>query len=121
MAGFNFEPNLPHQEKAITALIKSFANVEFHSSSDYTINQYVNPKISFNAAVLANDIEEVQQDNGIFGKDKRSDDPVFDISMETGTGKTYTYIPKPCMSLTKSMGCLSLLSSCLLFLLKRVR
>lgn len=91
MAGFNFEPNLPHQEKAIIALIKSFANVEFHSSSDYTINQYVNPKISFNAAVLANDIEEVQQDNGVFGKDKRSDDLVFDISMETGTGKTYTY------------------------------
>ena len=91
MAGFNFEPNLPHQEKAIVALIKSFLNVEFHPSSDYTVNQYINPKISFNAAVLANDIEQVQQDNGIFGKDKRSDDPVFDISMETGTGKTYTY------------------------------
>ncbi|MGE6392939.1 type III restriction-modification system endonuclease [Psychrobacter pacificensis] len=91
MAGFNFEPNLPHQEKAIIALIKSFANVEFHSSSDYTINQYVNPKISFKATALATDIEQVQKDNGIFGTDKRSDDPVFDISMETGTGKTYTY------------------------------
>lgn len=91
MAGFNFEPNLPHQEKAIIALIKSFANVEFHSSNDYTINQYINPKISFKATALATDIEQVQKDNGIFGTDKRSDDPVFDISMETGTGKTYTY------------------------------
>lgn len=91
MAGFNFEPNLPHQEKAIIALIKSFANVEFHSSNDYTINQYINPKISFKATALATDIEQVQKDNGIFGTDKRSDNPVFDISMETGTGKTYTY------------------------------
>lgn len=91
MAGFNFEPNLPHQEKAITALIKSFLNVEFHPSSDYTISQYVNPKISFYANVLANDIEDTQKQNDIFGTDKRSEDLVFDISMETGTGKTYTY------------------------------
>lgn len=91
MAGFNFEPNLPHQEKAIVALLKSFSNVQFNPSTDYTIKQYVNPKISYNPTVLANDVEQVQQDNGIFGKDKRSDDLVFDISMETGTGKTYTY------------------------------
>ena len=91
MAGFNFEPNLPHQEKAITALIKSFSNVEFHPSSDYIISQYINPKISFNASVLASDIKQTQQENGIFGIDKCSDDLVFDISMETGTGKTYTY------------------------------
>ena len=91
MAGFNFEPNLPHQEKAITALIKSFLNVEFHPSSDYIISQYINPKISFNASVLASDIKQTQQENGIFGTDKHSDDLVFDISMETGTGKTYTY------------------------------
>lgn len=91
MAGFNFEPNLPHQEKAITALVKSFLNVEFHPSSDQSINPYVNPKISFNASVLANDIKQTQQENGIFGTDKYSDELVFDISMETGTGKTYTY------------------------------
>lgn len=91
MAGFNFEPNLPHQESAIIALIKSFSNVQFNPSSDYTINQYVNPKIGFNATVLARDIEKIQQENGIFGKDKHSEDLVFDISMETGTGKTYTY------------------------------
>ena len=91
MAGFNFEPNLPHQEKAIIALLKSFSNVQFDPSTDYTVKQYINPKISYNPTVLANDIEQVQQDNGIFGKNKRSDDLVFDISMETGTGKTYTY------------------------------
>lgn len=91
MAGFNFEPNLPHQEKAIIALLKSFSNVQFDPSTDYTVKQYINPKISYNPTVLANDIEQVQQDNGIFGKDKRSDDLVFDVSMETGTGKTYTY------------------------------
>lgn len=91
MAGFNFEPNLPHQESAIIALIKSFSNVQFNLSSDYTINQYVNPKIDFNTTVLARDIEKIQQENGIFGKDKYSEDLVFDISMETGTGKTYTY------------------------------
>ena len=62
MAGFNYEKDLPHQNEAINAVMDALVGCEIKKS----INAEQNPLIE-------------------------SKNNVFDICMQTGTGKTYTF------------------------------
>ena len=63
MAGFNYERDLPHQNEAINAVIKALIGREIKTN----LNAEQNPLIE-------------------------SKDKIFDICMQTGTGKTYTFM-----------------------------
>ena len=62
MAGFNYEKDLPHQNEAINAVMDALVGCEIKTS----LNAEQNPLIE-------------------------SKNKVFDICMQTGTGKTYTF------------------------------
>lgn len=85
MAGFTYEKNLPHQERAIESVLSVFDRVHLkHGSRDE------NPEIVFSGNLKTDNFHKIQQINDV------SDIPlsgsnVLDIAMETGTGKTYTY------------------------------
>lgn len=85
MAGFTYEKNLPHQEKAIESVLSVFDRVHLkHGGRDE------NPEILFSGSLKADNLHKIQQMNGV-GDIALSDSNILDISMETGTGKTYTY------------------------------
>ncbi|MBE9577884.1 MULTISPECIES: type III restriction-modification system endonuclease [Moraxella] len=82
--GFHYEKNLPHQIGAVNAVLSVFDNV--HKKDN---DRGENPTLSFVGERYKNNIHQIQSDNQI---DKSPDySNVLDISMETGTGKTYTY------------------------------
>ncbi|WP_233139497.1 DEAD/DEAH box helicase family protein [Aggregatibacter actinomycetemcomitans] len=84
MSGFNYEKNLPHQEVGIQAVLSVFDGVtpKQHFADE-------NPELIFAQGQYKNNLQAVQNANQI---DRTFDGSnVLDISMETGTGKTYTY------------------------------
>ncbi|OOF82328.1 restriction endonuclease subunit R [Rodentibacter ratti] len=84
MSGFNYEKNLPHQEQGIQAVLAVFDGVmtKQHFADE-------NPELIFAKGQYAQNLQAVQNANQI---DRTFDGSnVLDISMETGTGKTYTY------------------------------
>ena len=97
MAGFNFERNLEHQEQAVNSVLKVFNNADAILSDNIAQNSISNPVIRFNDInAYGNNIKQLQQLNNInlkYSDNKHSDSKsnILDISMETGTGKTYTY------------------------------
>ena len=101
MAGFNYEKNLPHQEKAINAVLNVFKN------STQLNNKLGENPTALIADVFNQNIKHIQQENNInvkpIGKEKDLDCYVLDIMMETGTGKTYTYT-KTMFELHKNLG-----------------
>lgn len=90
MAGFNFEKNLEHQQKAVESTIAVFRGLEIVEPKNFE-KQFTNP--SFHDATGQQymlNIHNIQRDNEI--KEKRKwNGKILDIMMETGTGKTYTY------------------------------
>lgn len=84
MANFNYEKNLPHQEKAVQAVLNvfNFAQIKENKSGK-------NPSISISEIQLHKNLADIQQQNVIEVPFDGSN--VLDIMMETGTGKTYTY------------------------------
>lgn len=88
MSGFNYEKNQPHQMRAVSAVLGVFdgATPKYRTADE-------NPELLFAAKQYANNILKVQSQNGIDGRfpDRSDDQNILDISMETGTGKTYTY------------------------------
>ena len=88
MSGFNYEKNLPHQEQGIQAVLGVFDNA---SCRFYQPDE--NPQIVFGQNQYTANLQKVQNENGIARKLYLNSDGinVLDISMETGTGKTYTY------------------------------
>ncbi|MDH3001140.1 restriction endonuclease subunit R [Chelonobacter oris] len=87
MSGFNYEKNLPHQLSAVRAVLSVFDGVtpRIHQPDE-------NPELLFAQGQYLKNIQTVQSDNGIDGiLPSDTDDNILDISMETGTGKTYTY------------------------------
>lgn len=85
MAGFTYEKNLPHQERAIESVLSVFDRVYLkHGSRDE------NPEIVFSGSLKADNLQKIQQMNGV-SDITLSGSNVLDIAMETGTGKTYTY------------------------------
>ena len=105
-----FEDNLEHQNRAIKAVIDVLQGIdstsgyfklnlpqqvtiaeaaEFGNSYRGIANQISQEKW-FNEIALQN-LSNVQKENEIYGKEK-IDEKIFDIEMETGTGKTYVFL-----------------------------
>lgn len=89
MAGFNFERDLPHQVRAVSSILKVFNDVGARELSDKTMANVSNPLVKFSGYLFKQNIKNVQEQNSLKPNAKNSN--IFDISMETGTGKTYTY------------------------------
>lgn len=103
MAGFNFERDLPHQTAAVDAVIRALDTIGYETAND----QMQNPSMSFalNTKQLQSNLRSLQKDNKIDSSININniDDLIFDISMETGTGKTYAYT-KTLFELNKEYG-----------------
>ncbi|AYQ57120.1 hypothetical protein MS2017_1432 [Bathymodiolus thermophilus thioautotrophic gill symbiont] len=92
MAGFNFERDLPHQQQAVDSVLKVFNEVSAQPLEDTTQANISNPMLAFDdAAGFYLNIKKIQKDNAINPEYSHRESNVLDISMETGTGKTYTY------------------------------
>ena len=106
MAGFNFERDLAHQNNAIDAILNVLNGFELKNDSAPAIERVSNPCLifeEFNYALRIFETQQLQKINKgqtpIINKSSR----VLDISMETGTGKTYTYA-KTLFELNKLQG-----------------
>ncbi len=91
MAGFNFERDLPHQKEAVESVIKLFDEVGAKELKNKARANISNPSIKFSGNKFHTNLTKVQEYNGIDKKYYKKGSNVLDISMETGTGKTYTY------------------------------
>lgn len=105
MGGFNFERDLPHQQKAVKSVLAVFDGLAVAEKENKLISAISNPVINFDDWQFEQNIIQVQQRNYINSNDKkfRNNAHVLDISMETGTGKTYTYT-KTIFELNKELG-----------------
>lgn len=95
--GFSYERNLPHQSKAIDCVLLALKGARVEVS----LNKSFNPKISINDSNLSANLRELQKRENINSLHTLT--RVFDICMETGTGKTYTYT-KMALELCKEFG-----------------
>ena len=104
MAGFTFEKKLPHQEAGINAVMSLFVGAEPVTATDTTTRLLANPELKISDPQYYANIKAVQDYNGIEHTKAHYDcSNIIDISMETGTGKTYTYA-KTMYDLNKSFG-----------------
>ncbi|MGC3833511.1 DEAD/DEAH box helicase family protein [Moritella viscosa] len=103
--GFTFEKNLPHQKAGVDALMSMFVGAEPQQSEDQIVRLQANPVLSITDPQYYANIKSVQEFNGIEHKKEHynAKSNVIDISMETGTGKTYTYT-KSMYDLNKAFG-----------------
>jgi len=90
MAGFNFEKNLDHQSKAVSATVAVFDGLEIIKPKE-TDRQFVNPLIDKAGTDYARNIRLTRTEYGVQDGRIKHDSNIIDIMMETGTGKTYTY------------------------------
>jgi len=90
MAGFNFEKNLDHQSKAVSATVAVFDGLEIVKPKE-TDRQFVNPLIDKAGTDYARNIRLTRTEYGVQDGRIKHDSNIIDIMMETGTGKTYTY------------------------------
>jgi len=91
MAGFNFERDLDHQREAVESVIKLFDGIVPKVNQAKAQANISNPNIHFGASAFVQNLRKVQEYNGIDKKYFKRKSNLLDISMETGTGKTYTY------------------------------
>ncbi len=94
MAGFNFEQDLPHQTAAVESIINVFNGLDIQQEANISLQKVCNPKFQLQTLKYPQNIDAVQKHHGIFKADCRilhGKSHVLDVSMETGTGKTYTY------------------------------
>jgi len=90
---FRFEKNLPHQTRAVNSIIEVFKGLPIRES--FGIDAHlVNPIIDKDADIYRyrRNIQRVQEVNSIAFNPPIKDSNIIDIMMETGTGKTYTYV-----------------------------
>ena len=90
MAGLNFERDLVHQRLAVESVLEVFDGIDILKSSDKTLVPFINPSVTIGGYRYTDNIFRRQEKNGI-DKKYRTKSNIIDISMETGTGKTYTY------------------------------
>lgn len=84
----NFERNLPHQNRAVEAVISVFDDLIINKR----LNSMSNPFFNTNNNIIERNIQDIQRINEIKGNSVKMNEPFnLDIKMETGTGKTYTY------------------------------
>ncbi|MGE0738449.1 type III restriction-modification system endonuclease [Sulfurimonas sp.] len=103
MAGFNFERDLEHQKQAVESVIKLFDDVGAKELKNKAQANISNPNIKFSGSKFVENLRKVQEYNGIDKKYFKRGSNLLDISMETGTGKTYTYT-KMMFELNKHLG-----------------
>jgi len=103
MAGFKFERNLEHQVKATDALMAAFNGAYAVADEDKAMANVSNPKIELNYFELGNNMLALQKNFAVDDKYRKAGSNILDISMETGTGKTYTYT-KMMFELQKNLG-----------------
>lgn len=103
--GFTFEKNLPHQKAGVDALMSMFFGAEPQQADDPIVRLRANPVLSITTPQYYANIKTVQEFNEIEHKREHynAKSNVIDISMETGTGKTYTYT-KSMYDLNKAFG-----------------
>lgn len=92
MAGLQFEHNLPHQTQAVDAVCGVLDGIACPAAPQAEQN----PRVLFEQHYqqLSSNISNLHRDNQITQPRKINSslkELIFDISMETGTGKTYTY------------------------------
>lgn len=91
---FHFEGNLPHQQRAVDSVLAVLGTVTFTKPNQQMalVSNPIAPKgKQLGLSDYAKSIEAVQKHNDIVRQTIQSESNVLDISMETGTGKTYTY------------------------------
>lgn len=96
--GFTYERNLPHQIEAIQSVLSALDNVNINQS----LNKAYNPLLKISDKDLRanlNALQKAQNIEEMINPQSR----IFDISMETGTGKTYTYT-KMALELCREFG-----------------
>ena len=104
MAGFTYEHNLPHQEKAARSVLAVFSNADKQVNTNQILASSSNPRIALSKPQFSENIKKIQKDNDIDAKKYHDrDSNIIDISMETGTGKTYTYT-KMMFELNQNLG-----------------
>jgi type III restriction enzyme len=103
MAGFNFERDLPHQTAAVEAVVGVFDAIGYIQPTSHVEN----PLIGLAAAMtqLKDNLRALQQTGGLKAPLhlENPQDLIFDVAMETGTGKTYAYT-KTIFELNKRFG-----------------
>jgi hypothetical protein len=103
MAGFQFERDLPHQSAAVEAVVLALESIGYNEPQDPCQNRLMD--FERNLTLLANNIRALQKAAGLNASIAASNaaDLIFDVSMETGTGKTYAYT-KTIFELNKQYG-----------------
>ena len=103
MAGFNFERDLPHQTAAVDAVISAFDAIGYNAPKSH----FENPVMGLAAAMpqLKDNLRALQQAGELKAPLhlENPQDLIFDVAMETGTGKTYAYT-KTIFELNKRFG-----------------
>ena len=85
--GFSYERNLAHQVKAIESVLTALENARVNPN----LNNAYNPLVEISNSDLAKNLNALQRSQNIESAPINPQNRIFDISMETGTGKTYTY------------------------------
>lgn len=91
---FHFEGNLPHQQRAVDSILAVLETVTFvkpNQQMALVSNPLASKDDQLALLDYAKSIKAVQKHNEILGHTTKPESNVLDISMETGTGKTYTY------------------------------
>lgn len=91
MAGFKFERDLPHQVDAVESILKVFDDVHCCKNNILNMANISNPKVELGGCLYVQNLKNIQKINNINPNYHNKDSKILDISMETGTGKTYTY------------------------------
>lgn len=92
MTGFNFERDLPHQQNAVNSVLSVFNGAFAKPLQDKAQASISNPIIKFsNSLDYVGNIRQLQETDNINKEYRNKNSNILDISMETGTGKTYTY------------------------------
>ncbi|MDO4441976.1 MAG: type III restriction-modification system endonuclease [Moraxella sp.] len=102
MSGFNFENDLPHQLAAVDDILQMFEYADIAYAQNLETRLKSNPILELNESQKKRNLAEIQtRPSFAKGLNKKGNtlSDIFDIMMETGTGKTYTY--------TRAMFCLN--------------
>ena len=103
--GFTFEKNLPHQKAGVDAVLNMFIGAEPQFDDDQSVRLLANPELVITKQQQRSNIKAIHEFNAIeHSKEHYNENSnVIDVSMETGTGKTYTYT-KTMFELNKAFG-----------------
>lgn len=103
MAGFNFERDLPHQTAAVEAVVGVFETIGYAAPTDFVVNPVM--ALANNVMRVKDNVRALQQARNLPENLCVADSQnlIFDVAMETGTGKTYAYT-KTIFELNKRYG-----------------